>query len=142
MGKIAGFTCKMFRDTVGAETPATEMKNVTDVTINLSANQISATTRATAGWEAFIQGLKTGSVDFGMMYDSEDEDYQALHTAFLNGTALAFFFSDGDGNGLIGDYVVTNFSESQPLNEAVSISVTLSVTDLGGRAPFYKTASA
>lgn len=140
MPKLAGFSCKMFRGTAGAETPETEMTNVTDVTINLSAAQISATTRATAGWEAFIQGLKTGSVDFSMMYDADDADYQALHTAFMSGTAMSFFFSDGEGNGLVGDYVITNFSESQPLNDAVSISVSLSVTDSAGRAPTYKTA--
>lgn len=142
MSKLAGFSCKAFRGEVGSENPNTEMTNITDVTINLTANQINATTRATAGWEANIAGLKTGSVDFSIMYDKEDADYQALNAAFIAGTALAFFFSDGAGNGLIGDFVVTNFSESQPLNDAVSIAVTLSVSDAGSRSPSFKTAGA
>ena len=140
---ILGLSCKLFRGTAGT-TAATEMTNVKDVTVNMEVGEADITTRAANGWKQSIGTLKDASIEFEMLVDSTDADYAAVRDAFLGNTALAIFASNGSGSGLDCDAVVTNFSEEQPLEEAVTVKVTLKPTNIGGengRAPTWKIAS-
>ena len=49
---------------------------------------------------------------------------------------MSLFVSDGEGNGLDADFVVTSFSRSEPLEEALKVSVTCKPT-LVSRAPTW-----
>ena len=60
-----------------------------------------------------------------------------IKNAYFTNTAIALFASDGDGNGLDADFVVTSFSRSEPLEEALTVSVTCKPT-LVSRAPTWK----
>jgi len=139
-----GLDCKLYRGTAGSAA-TTLMKNVKDVTLNLEKGEADITTRAANGWKQTAATLKDGSLEFEMLLDPQDADYQAFNSAFYNDTPLAMFISDGEGNGVEGDFVITNFSEEEPLEEAVSIKVTMKPTNIGGsngRAPAYKTGGA
>lgn len=136
---IVGLLAKLYRGAAGAQA-ATEMKNVKDVTLNLEKGEADVTTRAAAGWRNYIGTLKDASLEFEMNYDTTDSDYSALLSAYLNNTALAFFVSDGSGNGLDADWVITGFNTSQPLDEAVTVSVTAKPTYVS-RAPSWVGAS-
>ena len=92
------------------------------------------TTRAAKGWRASVATLKEGTLEFEMNYDTEDEDFGAVQDAFFNNTPLAFFVSDGAGNGLDADWVITGFNVEQPLEEATTVSVTARPT-VATRAP-------
>lgn len=98
------------------------------------------TTRATKGWKASVATLKEASLEFGILYDTEDADFQAFSSAYFNNTPLALFVSDGAGNGLDADFSITGFSVEQPLEEALSVSVTAKPT-ASTRAPAWKTGS-
>ncbi len=98
------------------------------------------TTRATKGWKASVATLKEASLEFGILYDTEDADFQAFSNAYFNNTPLALFVSDGAGNGLDADFSITGFSVEQPLEEALSVSVTAKPT-ASTRAPAWKTGS-
>ena len=51
---------------------------------------------------------------------------RAIETAFLNGAVLSSVqVEDKEGNGLLGDTVVTDFTENQPYEDVVMNSVTL-----------------
>lgn len=127
MSVILGLNAKLFRGASGTQAKE-EMKNVKDVTLNLETGEADVTTRATEGWKASVATLKDASLEFGMLYDPTDPDLDAIQEAFLGNTPLAFFITDGDGTGLDADFSITNFSIEQPLEEAMSVSVTAKPT--------------
>lgn len=135
MSVVLGLNAKLFRGTAGASAVGgTEMKNVKDVTLNIESGEADVTTRKAQGWRMSVATLKEASVEFEMNYDTSDSDYTALANAFFAGTPLAFFISDGSGTGLDADCSIINFNISQPLEEAMTVSVTLKPTD-SSRAP-------
>jgi hypothetical protein len=129
-----GLDAKMFRNTGTYATPVwNEIKNVRDVTLSLETGEADATTRGNNGWRATVATLKDGSVEFDMVWDSADDDFTAIRDAFLNKTALELAVLDGDvaaagSQGLRASFMVTNFSRNEPLEEAITASVTVKPT--------------
>jgi hypothetical protein len=130
-----GLDAKIFHGTAGQQA-STEMTNVTDVTLNLETGEADITTRAAEGWRITAATLKEASVEFEMIWDTEDSGFNAIQQAYFANSALSLFVSDGDGNGLDADFVVTSFSRSEPLEEALKVSVTCKPT-LVSRAPSW-----
>ena len=137
---ILGLNCVLYRGEAG-QTASTEMKNVKDVEMNLTTGEADITTRAANGWRSYAATLKEASLTFQMNYESDDADLKAIQTAFMNNSAIAFLVGDDKGNGLDADFVITEFNIPQPLEEAVTVSVTAKPT-LSTRAPSWKTAGA
>ena len=129
-----GLDAKMFRNTGTYAAPVwNEIKNVRDVTLSLETGEADATTRGNNGWRATVATLKDGSVEFDMVWDSADDDFTAIRDAFLNKTALEMAVLDGDvaaagSQGLRASFMVTNFSRNEPLEEAITASVTVKPT--------------
>ena len=136
MAVVLGLDAKLLRGAAGS-TGSTEVKNVKDLTLNLESGEADVTTRATKGWRATVATLKDASLEFGILYDTEDSDFQAFSDAYFNNTPLALFVTDGKGNGLDADFSITGFSVEQPLEEALSVSVTAKPT-ASTRAPLWK----
>jgi hypothetical protein len=110
-----------------------EVENVKDVTLNLEAGEADVTTRGNAGWRATVATLKDGSIEFDMVWDTEDDDFAALRDAFLNRSAVELAVMDGDiaatgSQGLRATFAVTKFSRNEPLEEAITVSVTVKPT--------------
>lgn len=137
---ILGLNCVLYRGEAG-QTASTEMTNVKDVELNLTTGEADITTRAANGWRSYAATLKEASLTFQMNYESDDADLKAIQTAFMNNSAIAFLVGDDKGNGLDADFVITEFNIPQPLEEAVSVSVTAKPA-LSTRAPSWKTAGA
>ena len=137
---ILGLNCVLYRGTAG-QTATTEMTNVKDVELNLTTGEADITTRAANGWRAYAATLKEASLTFQMNYEADDTDLTAIQTAFMNNSAISFLVGDDKGNGLDADFVITEFNIPQPLEEAVTVSVTARPT-LSTRAPSWKTAGA
>ncbi len=131
-----GLDAKLFFGTAGS-TASSEMTNVKDVTLNLESGEADITTRAAEGWRISAATLKEASLEFEMVWDTQDAGFKAIKNAFFNNSAVALFASDGDGNGLDADFVVSSFSRSEPLEEALTVSVTCKPT-LIDRAPTWK----
>lgn len=138
MAKKLGMNCKFyFSDTLldgDLNTPSTvtwnEISNVRDLTLNLETGEADVTTRANNGWRATAATLKDGSIEFEMLWESGDAGFDALKNAWANGTEIALAAMDGavdtSGNeGLAGNFSVTNFSRNEPLEEGVTVSVTV-----------------
>ena len=137
---ILGLNCVLYRGEAG-QTASTEMTNVKDVEMNLTTGEADITTRSANGWRAYAATLKEASLTFQMNYEADDTDLKAIQTAFMNNSAISFLVGDDKGNGLDADFVITEFNIPQPLEEAVTVSVTAKPT-LSTRAPSWKTAGA
>jgi len=136
MAVILGLDAVLFRGTAG-QTAATEVKNIKDVTVNLESSEADVTTRATKGWKASKAALKEASLEFTILYDTEDADFNAFHEAYFSNEPIALFVSDGNGHGLDADFSILSFTMEQPLEEAVSVSVTAKPTS-SAREPAWK----
>ena len=107
-----------------------EQDNVRDLTLNLETGEADVTTRKNNGWRATAATLKDGSIEFEMVWDTADSGFTKIKNAWLNSEQVALAAMDGDigtgGNqGLASNFTVTNFSRSEPLEEAITVSVTV-----------------
>jgi len=106
-----------------------ELTNVKDVTLSLETGEADVTTRANSGWRATVATLKDASVEFDMVWDSGDAGFTAIKDAYLNNDVIGLQVLDGDsGEGLQADFMITSFSRSEALEEAIMVSVTAKVT--------------
>ncbi len=129
-----GLDARLYRNT-GAYSSVTwnEVKNVKDLTLSLEAGEADVTTRGNGGWHATIATLKDGSLEFEMVWDTADDDFTAIRTAFLTNGTVEFAVLDGPvatsgSQGLRAAMAITNFSRSEPLEEAIKVSVTAKPT--------------
>jgi len=107
--------------------------NTRDLTINGETGEIDVTTRGNNGWKATIPGLKDGSIEFEMVWDSEDANFAAFQAAWINKTpievaAMSDAIDTAGSTGLRATMAVTRFSQNEPLEDAVTASVTLKPT--------------
>jgi len=129
-----GMDAKLYRNTGTYETPTwVEITNAKDVSLNLEKGEADVTTRANQGWRATVGTLKDGSVEFEMVWDTLDAGFTAIQEAYFDGTPLEVAVMDGDiatsgSQGLRATMAVTNFSRNEPLEEAITVSVTLKPT--------------
>jgi hypothetical protein len=131
-----GMEAKLYYGAAGA-TATTELTNVKDVTLNLESGEADVTTRANAGWRATIGTLKTGSVEFEMIWDSDDAGFTAIKDAYFANTPIALAILDeAGGEGLDADFSITSFSRKEALEEAITVSVTAKPT-YSTRAPAW-----
>ena len=106
-----------------------ELTNTKDVTLSLEAGEADVTTRANDGWRAIVATLKEASVEFEMVWDTGDAGFDAIKDAYLGNDVIGFQILDGDsGEGLQADFMITSFSRSEALEEAIMVSVTAKVT--------------
>ena len=121
-----GIKGKMYYGTAGSTgIPTKELTNITDVTITLDASEADVTTRDNDGFRATVGGLKECTIEFDMLYLAKDEGFRTIKNAWLKGEQvhLAALTSE-NGEGPVGDFAITGFSRSEPLEEAIKYSVT------------------
>lgn len=139
MSAILGLACKLYYQTTGTRAawpvagPPPNLAligNVRDLTLNLSTGEADVTTRGNNGWKAMAATLTDGSAEFEMVWNPGDTAFDAIQAAFFAKTSLAFAILDGlsnvDGStGLWADFIITNFSREEALEEAVKAKVTI-----------------
>jgi hypothetical protein len=137
MSRVLGMNAKLYRaaalltgtdDTDASGASWDEIANVRDVTLNLETGEADVTTRANSGWKQTLPTLKDGSVEFEMVWDTNDPDFAAIRDAWLNNDEIALAVMDGPiasaGQGLVSNFAITNFSRTEPLEDAIKVSVT------------------
>lgn len=123
-----GMEAKLYYGPAGS-TANTELNNVKDVTLNLETGEADVTTRGNQGWRATVATLKSGTVEFEMIWDTGNAGFTAIKNAYFNNTSIALAILDGpNGEGLDADFSITNFSRNEALEEAITVSVTAKVT--------------
>jgi len=134
MGVKLGMEAKLYRNDGDYETPDwVEMTNVKDLTLNNEKGEADVTTRKNNGWRATVGTLKDGSIEFEMVWDTEDENFTAIQEAYFGNTSVEFAVMDGDieeagSQGLRATMSIMNFTRNEPLEEAITVSVTAKPT--------------
>jgi hypothetical protein len=134
MSARLGLDAKLYRNTGTFPAPAwNEVSNVKDVTLTLEAGEADVTTRGNNGWRATVATLKDAGIEFEMVWDSADPDFAAFRDAFLNRGAVEVAVMDGPiatsgSQGLRATCMVTKFTRTEPLEEAIAVAVTIKPT--------------
>ncbi len=141
---ILGMNAKIYYGFAAADIgDLEELTNAKDVTVNLERAEADITTRANSGWRATVSTLRDASVDFEMVWKPGDGGFDAIKDAYLDaygvgedeGTIeLAILDGDKDivgSQGLKATFSITSFSRSEPLEEALMVSVTAKLTTFG-----------
>lgn len=132
-----GKDCKLYYsdDLLSAENPPASaswkiINNVRDSTLGLEKGEADVSTRGSGGWRQTLGTLKEGSIDFEMVWETEDAAFSALQNAFMNNAELALAVMDGEidgpgSEGLASNFSVMSFTRSEPLEEGVTVAVTI-----------------
>ena len=126
---VLGLDCSLYISTSGTDlatlsVPANELTIARTVELSLTSSLADVTVRASA-WRLQRRALKEASVSVELLYRPGDPKFQQLFSAYNDGHSLAIFVSDGFGSGLLCDASVTEFSQPQPLEDAVVVKATL-----------------
>ena len=126
---VLGLEAKLFVGTAGAthtvlSSPANELTIARSVELSLTSSLADVTVRASA-WRLQRRALKEASISVELLYSPGNTIFQLLFTSYDNGTPVGAFVTDGFGSGLLCDASVTEFSQPQPLEEAVIVKATL-----------------
>ena len=132
---VLGKDCKLYYGETLTATPTgaedwTEIDNAKDVNLQLDNGEADITTRGNSGWKATAATLKEASIETEMLWKPSDPAFAAVLDAWLNNKELAIAAMSGamavaGSQGLAGNCVVTSFKRNEPLEEAVTVSVTL-----------------
>jgi len=127
---LLGMNAKIYQGATGADLASlAEMANVKDVTLTLNAGEADVTTRANQGWRATAPTLRECTAEFEMLWKPGDAGFDAIKTAYLSSDTVRLAVLTGAQDaagteGPVGDFSITNFSRSEPLEEGVTVSVT------------------
>lgn len=102
-------------------------------TLNVEANTIDATSRASAGWSEFLMGSRSFSLDFeGLVSYDDDINVEWLQTAVENKTKFLVKFTDNLAGDLVynGYVYISTLSIDSPNEDVVTYSGTLQGTEI------------
>lgn len=132
-GASLGLTAKLYRNTGSYASPVwNEVTNVRDLASNLTKGRADVSVRGST-WKLEKATLKEASIEFEMIHDPADADYQAFRDAYMNDTPIEVLVLSGDigtsGNeGLRAICDVFDFARNEPLTDVLKVSVTLAPT--------------
>lgn len=144
MAKKVGLSCKLYENTATYASPVwVEITIARDVTLNMEAGEAEASSRSNT-FREYLQALKDASIEFDALYDAEDARFQSIKDAFFDDTTLEILALDGSsatsGNeGLRMTCIVSAFTRNEPLEDTVTMSVTLKPTPNDDAAPAWYT---
>lgn len=107
-----------------------EFDNVRDLEITTDTDEIDITTRANAGFKATAATIKESTIEFEALWKKNDARFNELEAAWDSSGEIAVAAMDGpiatSGNsGLVGNFTVPGFSRSEPIGDAMKVSITL-----------------
>jgi hypothetical protein len=118
---------KLYYGTAGA-TAATLINTVGDVTVSLKKSETKISSRASR-WALTKGALKEADISFEVVDDSTDGSMQAILTAFMSDTPMAFFVKDAiDGYGLDADFEIIGADRDEKLEDAIKYKFTIKPT--------------
>ena len=132
-----GWDAKLYRGTAG--TPAaTLMTNVRDVKLPLNITEADISTRASR-FERIDVSLFAASIDFDMLWDETDTDFQVIWAAFIAGTSITMkALGIASGSGIQGTFKVVKCEAAQDLKGAQIANVSVKPT-VGTVVPAFAT---
>lgn len=107
-----------------------KLNGVTSVSISCEADEIDVSTRDDNGFAKSLPGKKTVSLDIEFKRIGSDAGQNNIYAAWKGGTGgaplgLAVITTGGAAIISGGTFIVTSLSESQDMDDAVSVSASL-----------------
>ena len=94
--------------------------------LSMSADELDITDKTTEGYKAFLVGLKEWTISCDGLVCTDDQGYQALFNAFLNGTVVKVQFKQKEGDfGYEGDMVIASMDFDAQYDDALTYSCEL-----------------
>lgn len=146
MAHVKSENAKLYYNTASYASPTwSEICNVMDVTLSCTSSEIDLTTRCGGGYKEYGAGLKDITIDFGMLFDTDDTAQVALRTAFFAGTTVEILILDGasgtsGSEGVRATCIVTAFTRNEALGDALKVDITLRPAENDNAAPAWYTA--
>lgn len=134
MGKKLGLNGKLYRNTGTFAAPVlNEVPNVKDLALDLDKDEDDVSRRGSGGWEETVGTMKKASVEFGFVWDPDDDDYLTFRNSYLLGNAVDCYVLDGDSSvagaqGLRASFEVMKFPRSEELRKVMSGTVSMKPT--------------
>lgn len=126
---------KLYRGIAGAQAN-TEVPTCQDVSLKIKKSEVKISSRASR-WALVRAALKEAELTITFPSNGNDAHLQALITAYVGDTPLAFYICDREsGQGLDADFELLDMDDSQKLEEGVGYSFTIKPTYVG-RYPTY-----
>lgn len=118
---------KLYRGPAGS-TASTEVNTCKDVSLKIKKGEAKISSRASR-WALVKGAMKEAEFDVEFNSDSTDLHLQALITAFVTDTPLAFKIADKlSGQGLDADFEILEMDDEQKLEEGVVIKFIIKPT--------------
>jgi len=118
---------KLFRGPAGS-TASTEVNTCKDVSLKMKKSEAKISSRASR-WAMVKGAIKEAEFTVSFDSDANDVHLQALISAFVSDTPLAFKIADQQsGQGLDADFEILSMDDEQKLEEQVAISFTVKPT--------------
>jgi len=143
MAHVLSENAKLYRNTGTYGSPVwNEIALVKDLTLNMDKGDVDITTRASFGFIERVDGLIDATVDFSMLWDTADDDFTALRTAFFAKTAIECLVLDGGSavvgaQGLRASMMIKTFTRNETLGEALMVDVQLMPTKSANAPAWY-----
>jgi hypothetical protein len=118
---------KLYRGAAG-ETATTEVNTCKDVSLKIKKGEAKLSSRASR-WALVKGSLKEAEFDVEFTSDSSDAHLQAIISAFISDTPLAFKIADKESEqGFDADFEIMEMDDEQKLEEGVTIKFTIKPT--------------
>lgn len=124
-----GADCKLYRNTGTYGTPVwNDVPLVKDLTQTLEKGDADVSNRGSGGWRVRIGTLKDGKLQFNLIWEPGDVDFEAIRDAYLNNTLIDLAAMDGDigtegVQGLRSEMSILSFTRTETLDGAVMADV-------------------
>jgi hypothetical protein len=104
-------------------------KFLRDVTLEISSNEVSVKNKGSR-WEKFLSGLDSCPLDIEGDWEPGDPVFDALQAAYWSKQSIEFAILDGGimksgAQGLLAGLMVTKFGRGEPLEDVMSLNVSL-----------------
>ena len=125
-----GIKGQMYCNSGSYSSPAwNRYKAARDVTMAVSRNEVAVKNKGSL-WIKYLSGLRDALLDFEADWEPGDPVFDALQSAFWTEAPLDFLLLDGGikkagAQGLRAGFIVTKFERSEPLEDVMSVSVSL-----------------
>lgn len=122
-----GMDAKLYVGVAGA-TATTEVEKARDVSLGMESEMWDATSRKSGGVKSEVPTLMTVSVEWDMLWQTDDPVFQTIRNAFLTKAPVALMPLDSaDGEGPDADFSIVSFSRNEPVAEGITVAVTARV---------------
>jgi len=104
-------------------------KILRDLTMAVSSNEIATKNKGSV-WQKYLIGLRDVPIDCEADWEPGNPVFEALKEAFWTEAPLEFLILDGGirkvgAQGLHASFIVTKFERSEPLEDVMSVAVSL-----------------